>query len=234
MSALRYTTMTGEGLLSLAGQDAGIFLANLLTCDVSTLAINHGTYGAHCTPKGRMLANFLLWRSEQSFFMQLPSSLPDPIQKQLTKFILRSKVKATDASGDWTMIGVAGKDSAALVQRVIGQAPQRVREVAHTPDAMVIRLPGDRFEIAVAKEKAPQILDGLAAGAEKADPEYWEWLDIRAGIATITPATQEAFVPQMVNLDLIGGVSFEKGCYPGQEIVARMHYRGTLKQRMYL
>ena len=95
-------------------------------------------------------------------------------------------------------------------------------------------MPGDRFQIAAAKDKAPRILDALAAGAEKVDAARWEWLDIRAGIPTITPATQEAFVPQMVNLDLIGGVSFEKGCYPGQEIVARMHYRGTLKQRMFL
>jgi hypothetical protein len=181
-----------------------------------------------------MLASFLLWRSDQGYFMQLPSSLREPIQKQLSKFILRSKVKATDASGDWTLIGVAGKDAAALVQRVIGQAPQGEHGVAHTSDATVIRLPGDCFEIAAEKDKAPRILEALAAGAEKADPEQWEWLDIRAGIPTILPATQEAFVPQMVNLDLIGGVSFEKGCYPGQEIVARMHYRGTLKQRMYL
>ncbi len=99
---------------------------------------------------------------------------------------------------------------------------------------MVIRLPGDRFEIVATRDKASRILEILSAGTEKTDPERWEWLDIRAGIPTITPATQEAFVPQMVNLDLIGGVSFEKGCYPGQEIVARMHYRGTLKQRMYL
>ncbi len=222
------------GLIRFSGEDAQTFLHNQLSCDVAALTPGRATYGAYCTPKGRMLASFLLWRSEQGFFMQLPSSLREAIQKQLSKFILRSKVKAADASGDWTLIGVAGKDAAVLVQRVIGQAPQEERGVAHTSDATVIRLPGDRFEITAAKDKALRILDGLAAGAEKAEPEHWEWLDIRAGIPTVTPATQEAFVPQMVNLDLIGGVSLEKGCYPGQEIVARMHYRGTLKQRMYL
>jgi folate-binding protein YgfZ len=98
----------------------------------------------------------------------------------------------------------------------------------------VIRLAGDRYQVVAAREKAQALLASLASGTEKAGSDYWNWLDIRAGVPVILPATQEQFVPQMVNLDLIGGVSLEKGCYPGQEIVARMHYRGTLKQRMYL
>jgi folate-binding protein YgfZ len=222
------------GLIRFLGDDARSFLHNQLSTDVAGISPDRSTYGAYCTPKGRMLASFLLWRSSDGFFMQLPSALLEPIHKQLSKFILRSKVKATNVSGDWTLIGVAGSDAATLVQRVIGQVPIETSTVAHAPDATVIRLPGDRFEIVATRDKVPLVLDGLSAGAEKADPQYWEWLDIRAGIPTITPATQEAFVPQMANLDLIGGVSFDKGCYPGQEIVARMHYRGTLKQRMYL
>ena len=221
-------------LIRFSGEDAPAFLHNQLSCDVFALKPGASTYGAYCTPKGRMLASFLLWRSEQGFFMQLPSSLREPIQKQLSKFILRSKVKVADVSSDYTLIGVAGQDAAALVQQVVGQAPREMHEVVIAPDAMVLRLPGDRFEMAVAKDKASRVFEILGAGVEKADPQHWEWLDIRAGIPTILPATQEAFVPQMVNLDLIGGVSFDKGCYPGQEIVARMHYRGTLKQRMYL
>jgi folate-binding protein YgfZ len=181
-----------------------------------------------------VLATFLLWRSGEDFFMQLPSPLREPIQKQLSKYILRSKVKATDASSDWTLIGVAGKDAAALVQRAAGQAPKVVHEVAEAPEAMVINLPGDRYEIAASRGKAPTVLASLASGAEKADADHWDWLDIRAGVPLVLPATQEAFVPQMVNLDLVGGVSLTKGCYPGQEIVSRMHFRGTLKQRMYL
>ncbi len=228
------TTLPQFELIHICGEEAQTFLHNQLSCDVAGLAPAKSTYGSYCTPKGRILASFLLWRSEQGFFMQLPSSLREPIQKQLMKFILRSKVKVADTSGDWTLIGVAGQDAHALVQRAVGQAPDIVHEVAHTPDAMVIRLPGERFKIVAARDKAPRFLEDLASGAEKAAPEHWEWLAIRAGIPTIMPATQEAFVPQMVNFDLIGGVSFDKGCYPGQEIVARMHYRGTLKQRMYL
>jgi folate-binding protein YgfZ len=234
ISGPNFCTLPQLGLIRFSGDDAQTFLHNQLSCDVAGLAPGRSTYGAYCTPKGRMLATFLLWRSDQGYFMQLPAALRESIQKQLSKFILRSKVKASDASGDWMLIGVADKDAAALVQRAVGQAPQEERGVAHTSDATVIRLPGERFEIATVKDKAPRVLEALAAGAEKAGQEYWEWLDLRAGIPAILPATQEAFVPQMVNLDLIGGVSFEKGCYPGQEIVARMHYRGTLKQRMYL
>ena len=234
MSGPIFYTLPQFGLIRFSGDDAQTFLHNQLSSDVSALTPGRSTYGAYCTPKGRMLATFLLWRSDLGYFMQLPASLRESIQKQLSKFILRSKVKATDASGDWTLIGVGGKDAAALVQRVIGQAPKGEHEVAHTSDATVIRLPGDRFEIAAAKDKVPRMIEAIAAGSDKAATDHWEWLDIQAGIPTILPATQEAFVPQMVNLDLVGGVSFEKGCYPGQEIVARMHYRGTLKQRMYL
>jgi len=221
------------GLIRFSGAEAQTFLHNQLSCDVAALTPGKSTYGSYCTPKGRVLATFLLWRSGEDFFMQLPSPLREPIQKQLSKYILRSKLKATDASSDWTLIGVAGKDAAALVQRALGDVPRGVHDVIDTQDAKVIRLPGDRYEI-VAANKSRGIIESLSDGAEKADPDHWDWLDIRAGVPVVLPATQEAFVPQMVNLDLIGGVSLTKGCYPGQEIVSRMHYRGTLKQRMYL
>ena len=229
-----YIELPDKSLILFSGPDAENFLHNQLTCNVAGLARGQSTYGAYCSPKGRVLASFLLWRSEEGYFMQLPSSLREPIRKQLSKFILRSKVKASDATGDSVIIGVAGKDAGSQVQRAVGIYSQGVHGVAQTPDATVLHLPGDRYEIIAAREKAPRILESLSSGAGKSDPEQWEWLDIRAGIPTILPATQEEFVPQMVNLDLIDGVSFEKGCYPGQEIVARMHYRGTLKQRMYL
>ena len=234
MTRTGFCDLIQHGLIRFSGEEAQTFLQNQLTCEVAALGPAGSTYGAYCTPKGRVLATFLLWRSEQDYFLQLPSSLREPIQKQLSKYILRAKVKAADTSAEWVILGVAGKDAGELVKRTVGQAPESVHGVLHTPDATLIRLPGDRIEIVAAREKAPRIHEALAAGAEKVDANYWERLDILAGIPTILPATQEAFVPQMVNLDLIGGVSYEKGCYPGQEIVARMHYRGTLKQRMCL
>jgi tRNA-modifying protein YgfZ len=222
------------GLIRFSGPDAQTFLHNQLSCDVAALKAGRSTYGAYCTPKGRMLASFLLWRAgEQDFYMQLPSSLREAIQKQLTKYILRSKVRASDASGELTLFGVAGSSAAASVQRVSGQAPKADHDAVVSAGVTVLRLPLDRFEVATAKERAPSLLAALADSGERKDTEYWDWLEIRAGVPVVLPEVQEALVPQMGNLDLIGGVSYEKGCYPGQEIVARMHYRGTLKQRMY-
>ena len=234
MPAAFFCELTQYNLLRFSGDDAQPFLHNQLTCDVAALARDRGTYGAYCTPKGRMLASFLLWRSEQDYFMQLPASLREPIQKQLSRFILRSKVKVADVTSENALIGVGGKDAEPLVQRAAGAAPGSACEIARAGAAAVIRLPGDRFQIVVPRGDASRVLEVLAAGATAVSTASWERLDIRAGIPTVLPATQEAFVPQMVNLDLIGGVSFDKGCYPGQEIVARMHFRGTLKQRMYL
>jgi hypothetical protein len=229
-----FCELSQQGLISFSGEEAQNFLHNQLSCDVAGLAPDRSTYGAYCTPKGRMLASFLLWRAAQGYFMQLPSSLREPVQKQLSKFILRSKVKAEDASGSWVKFGVAGEGASPFMEKTFGWIPQTSHEVLHLPDLMLLRLPSDRFEIVASQHKAPEILEALTDTRRLAGPGHWAWLDIRAGIPIITPATQEAFVPQMVNLDLIGGVSFEKGCYPGQEIVARMHYRGTLKQRMVL
>ena len=219
------------GLIRFSGEDAQTFLHNQLTCDVEALAPGRSTYGAYCTPKGRVLATFLLWRTADAFFMQLPASLREPIQKTLTRFILRAKVKAEDVAGDWALLGASGSDADTVARRAAGQAPAEAHHVSLAPGSMAIRLPGDRCEIVTRWDKAASLVE---PGWENAGPERWEWLDIRAGVPVITPATQEEFVPQMVNLDLIGGVSFEKGCYPGQEIVARMRYRGTLKQRMVL
>jgi len=233
MTKCMFCELSHFGLIRFSGADAQAFLHNQLSCDVAALAQSKSTYGSYCTPKGRVLATFLLWRAGEDFFMQLPSPLREPIQMQLSKYILRSKVKATDVSSEWTLIGVAGKDAVALVQRAVGDVPRGIQDVIHARDSMVIRLPGDRYEIVAAKA-SPGIIESLSDGAEKANPEHWDWLDIRAGVPVVLPSTQEAFVPQMVNLDLIGGLSLTKGCYPGQEIVARMHFRGTLKQRMYL
>ena len=222
------------GLICFSGEEAQRFLQNQLSCDVEGLTPNRSTYGSYCTPKGRVLATFLLWRSEQGYFMQLPAALCEPIRQRLSKFILRSKVKATDASNAFARFGIAGNGAGTMLKPIFGDAPAAMHEVRHPRDATLIKLPVDRFEAVVKTEKAATIREALRENAGEAASRTWNWLEIRAGIPMITPATQEEFVPQMVNLDLIGGVSFTKGCYPGQEIVARMHYRGGLKQRMHL
>jgi len=229
----QYCNLPDLGLIGFTGEDAQSFLHNQLTCDVNALGLNQSTYGSYCTPKGRVLATFLLWRTAEGCFMQLPGALREGIQKRLAMYVLRSKVKVADASPHWTATGLSGEGAEAHLGRVFGAAPRSDHEVMATPDTMVIRLPERRYEVLAAARNASETLTALKAGTEPMSPALWDQLDIRAGISTVTPPTQEEFVPQMLNLDLIGGLSFSKGCYPGQEIVARMHFLGSVKQRTY-
>lgn len=226
--------LTSFGLIRFTGPDARAFLQGQFTCDVEALTPDTSTYGSYCTPKGRILATFLLWRAGDDYFMQLPVALRESVQKRISMYILRSKVQASDATGEWVLLGLAGKTAATFVRMVCGKDPVEIHDVIQSNDVTAIRLPGDRYELVIPAAAAPPIKTMLAHQTEVTEPRHWDWLDIRSGIPVVGPETQEAFVPQMANLDLIGGVSFTKGCYPGQEIVARMHYRGTLKQRMYL
>jgi hypothetical protein len=229
------TDLSHLGLIGFSGEDTQAFLQGQLTSDVRKVDSDHAQYGGHCTPKGRMLANFLLWQNTGGdFLMQLPAELRESVQKRLTMFVLRSKVKVRDASNEFVCMGIAGNGAEALLQQHLGSLPEAPMAVTHTERASVVRLSGGRFQIAARPEHAAALWDALKQGSTPVGTSVWQWLEIRAGIPTISAATQEHFVPQMVNYELIGGVSFQKGCYPGQEIVARTQYLGKLKRRMYL
>lgn len=226
--------LSHHGLIAFSGEDTRAFLHAQLTSDVNALLPGRSQYSGYCTPKGRLLASFLLWRNESDYLLQLPAALREPIQRRLSSYILRSRVKTRDASTEFARFGIAGDGAEARLQALFGNIPHAPHEVTYRDGVILLGLPGERFEIVVVTDKAAAIRRSLAENAETASPGYWEWLDVRAGIPVITPATQEEFVPQMVNFDAIGAVSFNKGCYPGQEIVARTHYLGRLKQRMFL
>ena len=229
-----FCELTQLGVIGFAGEDAQAFLHAQLTCDVAALPVDRGVYGAYCTPKGRMLATFLLWRSADGYFMQLPAALREQIQKRLSMYVLRSKVKVEDAGPRWMLAGVFGEGAAARIEQIFGPAPKDDHQLLNSTAGTVLRLAADRFEILIPRVGAASTLQRLKDSIESVEPARWDWLDLRAGVPTITEPTREQFVPQMANLDLIGGLSFSKGCYPGQEIVARMHFLGKLKQRMFL
>lgn len=222
MTAVTASLLPQWSLLRFSGADAQTFLHGQLTCDVVALQAGSSSYGGYCTPKGRLLATFLLWLSADAYTMLLPSVLAEPIRKRLAMYVLRSKVKVEDLTPEQACVGVSGADAAQLA--TLGAVmPQRLHGVAVRDDVTVIHLPGQRHLVVLPRAQA-----AMADG-----DDAWTGLDIANGIPFILPATQEEFVPQMVNLDLIGGLSYTKGCYPGQEIVARTHYLGKLKQRMY-
>jgi folate-binding protein YgfZ len=222
------------GALRVSGEEAQVFLQNLLSSDVKAVTPTRAQTSSFNTPKGRTLATFLIWQGGADYYLQLPRSLAPAMQKKLSMYVLRSKVKVTDASDELVCLGLAGKDANRLAQECFAAVPQDAMGVAASASASVIRLEDNRLQVITTPEHAPALWDSLACGARAAGSPCWDWLNIRAGIPVILPATQELFVPQMANLDLTGAVNFKKGCYPGQEIVARMQYLGKLKQRMFL
>ena len=222
------------GLIRASGEDAAEFLHNLTSNDIKKLAAESAQYSSLNTPKGRMLASFLIWRDGGDYLLQISRDIQPAIQKKLSMYVLRSKVKLSDASEALLAVGVAGPQAAPLLQSLGAALPETVMGVRPFPGGVVIRLGESRFLLALQAEAAAAAWKTLAAGARPAGTPVWRWLDIRAGIPRISQPTQEQFVPQMTNLDLVGGVSFTKGCYPGQEIVARTRYLGKIKRRMFL
>jgi folate-binding protein YgfZ len=215
------------GVLHFSGEDAEAFLQGQLSCDVAQVSLRTSSYGAYCTAKGRMIANFLLWREPSGFSMALSRDLVSVVQKQISKFVLRSRVKVSDASGSIVLAGGAGEQA----ERALGgrlpdlpAKPNEVRSIAGIGTA--VRLKDGRLFFALTTP--------IESRVELADARVWRWLDIRGGVPLVTAATQDQFIPQMTNLELIGGVSFEKGCYTGQEVVARAQHLGNVKRRMFL
>jgi folate-binding protein YgfZ len=222
--------------LQVGGDDAVAFLQGQLTNDVKLLSGANSHYSGYCTAKGRLLAIFLAFAHHNHFYLQLNGSIREPIAKRLKMYVLRSKVTIADVSDDIIRLGVSGAGTPGMLQQLFADVPQEPHQLVSLETANIIRLPGNvpRFEVFTTPEHAAEIWGKLRENCTAVGANCWNWLDIQAGIPDITPATQEAFVPQMVNLDAIGGISFKKGCYTGQEIVARTHYLGKVKRRTHL
>ncbi|HQQ70995.1 MAG TPA: folate-binding protein [Alicycliphilus sp.] len=215
------TRLDDWGVIRVAGPDAARFLHGQLTQDVEHLGGSQARLAGYCTAKGRLLASFVMWRDgPEDLLLACSADLLPAVLKRLSMFVLRSKCKLSDASTALPLWGLAGAASAAAPAEAWAWAPHG--------DARLIRLPAAR----VGAHHVPMALQvgGEPSGASL-PAEGWRWLEVHTGVARITAATVEQFVPQMVNLELVGGVNFRKGCYPGQEVVARSQYRGTLKRR---
>lgn len=226
---------TGFGILEVTGSDAAEFLHGQLSSDVRALATGSAQYSSYNSAKGRVLANLLLFRvpgdgSAPRFGMVLAAALAGPIRERLARYVLRANVAIVDRSSDWAMFGLLGGDaSRALAGGGVVLAPLAVAEKA---GALVLGFADGRALALGPPAAVAALRDVVAAGLQPADGAAWTRADIDAGIAWVVPATSDRFVAQMLNWDVIGGISFRKGCYPGQEIVARMQYLGRLKERL--
>jgi hypothetical protein len=214
------------GLIRARGPDAASFLHGQLTQDVTALGSTEARLAGYCSAKGRLLASFVLWRGDgDTIDLACSADLLAPTLKRLSMYVLRAKCKLSDGSSELALYGLAGAQATAW----LGEgAPARPWATAPAGPGRAVRLPDAagqaRYLLALPADAPAPALPALAA-------DDWRWLEIQSGVVRITAATVEQFVPQMVNLELVGGVNFQKGCYPGQEIVARSQYRGTLKRR---
>lgn len=208
-------------LLLVTGADAPSFLDSQLTRNVPT-ADGAASLAGYCSPKGRLLATFVTWRRGDAIALLTPTVLAAPIAKRLRMYVLRAKVAIDDATDRTAIDG--------FVDPVESPALPQPWSVVDVDDTTWLRYPDADGRRRLLRIGSMRSADRAAA----VDAATWRWLDIRAGLPTIGPATQDRFVPQMVNLEALGGVDFKKGCFPGQEVVARSQYLGKLKRRMAL
>ncbi len=220
--------LADRGVIRARGSDAAKFLQGQLTNDVLTLAPGAARLAGFCSAKGRLQASFIVWRNgDDEFLLSCPLSILAPTLKRLSMFVLRAQCRLSDASAEVELIGVAGPPAAAM----LGDAAVWSR--SDRGGAALIRLP-DAAGLKRALVAAPSGSEIDVAAAPTMTLDTWRWLEVESGIVTVEAATVDRFVPQMVNFELVGGVDFQKGCYPGQEVVARSQYRGTTKRRVFL
>lgn len=224
------------GLLRFSGEDARSFLHNQLSNDVEGLQENESRLAAYCNPKGRTLAVVRLYSKADSIYMLLPREIIEGVAKRLRMFVLMSKVNIDDVSDELVIMGTAGEKTARDLSTQLGELPASAEGVLHSHGVTVLKLPqhDSRYLLIGEVTKLISVWKQLDSNAIAVSHSAWQLLDIRTGQPQVYAATTEAFVPQMLNMHAINGVSFKKGCYPGQEIVARMYYLGKLKRRMYL
>ncbi len=217
------------GVIRAQGADATSFLHAQLTQDVQHLDAQAARLAGYCSAKGRLLASAVIWRSAaDELLLACSADLLPPTLKRLSMFVLRARCKLSDASDAVALYGLAGETATAWLG---AQAPAQAWQRADAEQGQVVRLPDAqgvaRYLLALPASAAAPALPTLSDAA-------WAWLEVTSGVARIVAATVEQFVPQMVNFEVVGGVNFQKGCYPGQEVVARSQYRGTLKRRAFV
>jgi folate-binding protein YgfZ len=232
------------GLLAATGDEAAKFLHAQLTNDVEHLPAGEARWAGWCTAKGRLLSTFRYWRDETSILLTVARPLAAPVAKRLSMFVLRTRAKLVDASDAHAVFGVAGDGAARAFGQVHGLAVPGPDGAASAGGAHLVGLPAlpatdalaerPRWFGVVPAERAAATWAVLAAAAAPVSGAAWRRTEVLAGIPRIVPGTAEHFVPQMLNFESVDGVNFRKGCYPGQEVVARSQYLGKLKRRMVL
>lgn len=226
-------TLHRTRLLLVKGPDASKFLQGQVTCDLSELSAPITRIGAQCNPKGRILLSFrALQMDADTIALRIPASMMDKAKSSLGKYIVFSKAKLHD-EGEYTLFGIYGDGARQTAETIFTALPAENDGWLAKDGNFLIQLAQDRFEVWVKSAEPTAFEQQLVDSTVDSDLNNWELFNIRSGIADIYPETVELFTPQEINYQLVNGINFRKGCYTGQEIVARLHYRGKLKRHMY-
>lgn len=226
-----FCALSHEGILAVRGPDAAKFLQGQLTCNLDYLNEGQSSLGARCTPKGRMQSSFRILSEGDGYLLAMARELIEPQLTDLRKFAVFSKSTLHDESAAWVRFGLSGGDGVLLSLGL--DLPQTTDSVARENGRIAVRLADGRAELWAKADEAEVLQLQLTAQLPQAPLNSWLLAQVRAGVGQVTASTRELLIPQMINLQALGGVSFKKGCYTGQEIVARMQYLGKLKRHLY-
>lgn len=230
------SALSQYGFLAITGPDGSKFLQGQTTCDWRNVDVDNATLGSYCNIKGRMVISFLGGTlKNEEILLRLHADTADSGCETLAKYIVFSKAKIKNATDEYVAFGISGKKAKELLLEQLGMAPTAAMKQVTNGQVIIVQLDddGERFECWATAETATELWRQLGTTATTIDSTHWEAQNIQAGLGEIRASTQDTFIPQMLNYQLIGGVSFTKGCYTGQEVVARMQYRGKLKRRLY-
>ncbi len=226
-----FTPLTHEGVLAVRGADAKSFLQGQITCNLAYVSDERSSLGARCTPKGRMLSSFRVLLENDGYLLAMDHDILVEQLAELQKFAVFSKSKLTDDTALWSRFGLFQGDDALNALGV--NLPSEINSAVHHNQMIAIRVSEELTELWVAADEGPCLRKRLLNLLPEAPLNTWLLGQIRSGIGHVTPTNREQFIPQMLNLPALDAVSFKKGCYTGQEIVARMQYLGKLKRHMY-
>ena len=229
------TNLSHVCVIKISGNDAQNFLAGQFTNDVKNLSNNMGQPGAWCNIKGRIIVNFLLLNQDGVFYLILASELKEIFIKRLQMYVLRADVVIDDMSDELIVCGLRGKKSSQLLSMTTDNIPDKAYHITNN-NMMLMMVPDDipRFIILAKFSEMQRLWSALTPESIAIGSHYWQLFDMLSGLAWIDGDTSEHYLPQELNMDRTGGLSFDKGCYPGQEIIARLHYRGQENKRLYL
>jgi tRNA-modifying protein YgfZ len=233
----QYAHLEHEALLHIIGPDTLKFLQGQTTCDTRTVTPDHAVTGAFCTPQGRVLCDFLLCElGPDHFALRMRRDIRAGSSAAFGKYIIFSKAKLDGTSEDWAPYAVWGPEAAAALSEIFGETPTTRFGTTGRDGFLLVQTDehGQQFECYLHNSSSEARLARMAGTLQPGSEPEWQMLQIDNGIARIETATVEEFVPQILNYDLTGHISFKKGCYTGQEVVARLHYRGKPKRRTYV